>query len=299
VRSRIPACICIALLLAMPVRLAAQESLTAARQLYGSAEYDQALAMLATLLAANPSPQERQSLELYRILCLFAVDKVADANTALEALILRDPLYRPSMDVVPRRLRATFTDTRHRLLPAIIQEKYVLAKGAFDGGHYEDAIEGFAQTLRALSDPDIAQDAERSPLSDLRLLATSFHELAVKALTPPPVAPAAAAAPVATLPPSRFRVYQAGDSGVTMPVVIRQALPTFPVAALSQRSGVVEVLIDEAGLVQSAVMVTSLNPKYNALVLAAAKSWRYQPATVDGVPVKFKKRIQLTLAAGR
>jgi hypothetical protein len=34
-------------------------------------------------------------------------------------------------------------------------------------------------------------------------------------------------------------------------------------------------------------------------VLAASKTWRYRPATADGVPVKFRKRIQITVAPDR
>jgi hypothetical protein len=34
---------------------------------------------------------------------------------------------------------------------------------------------------------------------------------------------------------------------------------------------------------------------YDGLVLSAAKSWRYRPATVDGVTVKFRNTIQLDL----
>jgi hypothetical protein len=31
------------------------------------------------------------------------------------------------------------------------------------------------------------------------------------------------------------------------------------------------------------------------MALQAAKTWQYQPATVNGKPVKFRKRIQLSL----
>ena len=32
------------------------------------------------------------------------------------------------------------------------------------------------------------------------------------------------------------------------------------------------------------------------LALAATKTWRYRPATVNGVPVKFRKSILITLS---
>jgi hypothetical protein len=34
---------------------------------------------------------------------------------------------------------------------------------------------------------------------------------------------------------------------------------------------------------------------YDPLLLSAARDWRYRPATVKGVPVKFRKVIQITI----
>jgi TonB family protein len=39
-----------------------------------------------------------------------------------------------------------------------------------------------------------------------------------------------------------------------------------------------------------------MTPVYDQAVLAAARTWRYEPATVDGVPVKFRKRVQITIS---
>jgi hypothetical protein len=41
----------------------------------------------------------------------------------------------------------------------------------------------------------------------------------------------------------------------------------------------------------------SVHPVYDSLVIAAAREWRYQPAMIHNVPVKFRKRIQIALAA--
>jgi hypothetical protein len=35
------------------------------------------------------------------------------------------------------------------------------------------------------------------------------------------------------------------------------------------------------------------------MATAAAKTWQYQPATVDGSPVKFLKRIQVSLVPNK
>jgi hypothetical protein len=31
------------------------------------------------------------------------------------------------------------------------------------------------------------------------------------------------------------------------------------------------------------------------MVIAAAKAWRYKPATLNGMPVKFRKTVQITI----
>jgi outer membrane biosynthesis protein TonB len=43
------------------------------------------------------------------------------------------------------------------------------------------------------------------------------------------------------------------------------------------------------------VIATPPNPAYDKVVLGAAKTWQYQPATLNGKPVKYRKRIQITL----
>ncbi len=289
----------VAAVLAMPVRLAGQDSLAAARQLYASAEYSSALTMLNGLLATNPSPQDRQSIDLYRVFCLFAVDNLGEANDAIEAMMLRDPLYRPSMDEVPRRLRTAFADARKRLLPSIIEQKYMLAKTAFDRGDFKTAAAVFTETLTALSDPDIAAAVQQRPLSEIRVLATGFNELAVRAMAPPPAPQVAETAPAPEPPARSSRIYDGHDTDVTMPVVVRQDIPAFPGQVFAQKNGLIDVVIDETGSVESVAIVASVDPRYNLLVLAAARAWQYQPAKVGGVPVKFRKRIQISLAPNR
>jgi hypothetical protein len=62
-----------------------------------------------------------------------------------------------------------------------------------------------------------------------------------------------------------------------------------------QRQGIVEIIINETGLVETATMTLPVNAVYDGLVLAATKSWRYKPATVEGVAVKFRHSVQLDL----
>ena len=79
------------------------------------------------------------------------------------------------------------------------------------------------------------------------------------------------------------------------PQAIRQQIPAFPGKVTMTKSGVLELVIDRSGNVESAMMRVPVNAQYDRMATTAAKNWQYQPAMVDGVPVKFMKRIQVTL----
>jgi TonB family protein len=233
-------------------------------------------------------------------LCLLAVGRRADADRAIETLVTHDPLYRPAADDIPPRMRAAFTDTRKRLLPSILQQKYTSAKAAFDRGEFTSAVEGFKQVLDGLGDPDMGPAATQPPLSDLRMLAVGFHELSVKASMPPPApVPAPASASAAPAAPQAPRIFGIGEPNVVAPINIIQRVPPFRGKVLKEGTGILEVIIDETGAVESARMRVPLHGTYDKLVLDAARSWQYQPATVNGVPVRFRKLVQVSLIANQ
>jgi TonB family protein len=301
VKTTVAACAIAAFVLTWADRAhaaAAEETLSAARELYASAEYDRALTMLNGLLGADTTREERRAIELYRTLCLVAIGKTTEADRAIEAMIIQDPLYRPAADDIPPRLRSAMSDARKRILPAMIQQKYSEAKAAYDRQDYPNAVSLFKQMLDGLDDPDIATAASQSPLADLRTLAVGFHALSTKALAPPPVpTPVVAAAPEPPpiVVPKEPRLYSVEDRNVVPPIAIRQQIPSFPGRLAIGRSGVLEVIIDDTGKVESAMMRVPVNAQYDRMTLAAAKTWQYQPATVDGTPVKFRKTIQVTV----
>ena len=51
----------------------------------------------------------------------------------------------------------------------------------------------------------------------------------------------------------------------------------------------------KGGSVESASMVVPVTNSYDKMVMTAASRWLYQPATMNGTPVKFRKRIQITV----
>ena len=83
------------------------------------------------------------------------------------------------------------------------------------------------------------------------------------------------------------------------PVAINQVLPQYPRDGFPANHGVLEVVINERGEVESTVMRVSVKPTYDGMAAAAAKNWRYTAATLDGVPVKFRKLIQINLDTNR
>jgi TonB family protein len=278
----------------------AQESLVAAsfataRTLYASAEYDRALAMLDGLMAGPGPREERRAIELYRTLCLLAVGRTEDADRAIEAIVSADPMSRPTADDIPPRMRQAFSETRQRLLPAVIQQRYAAAKTAFDREDYASAADGFQRVLEPLGDPDIAAVAARPPLADLRTLALGFQDLSRKLAAPPPE-PEPAPAPAAAPGPDPARIYTAAHPNIVPPVVISQRVPAYPGRVTAHDSGILEIVIDATGAVESAAMRVSMNAAYDKHAVAAAKHWRYRPATLDGVPVKFRKMIQVRLS---
>ncbi|HXH24527.1 MAG TPA: energy transducer TonB [Vicinamibacterales bacterium] len=286
---------------AAPVR-AQDATLEMVRNLYAAAAYEDALRAVDKLLAAPQTRDERRSAMIHRVLCLVALGRTAEADRSIEALVLDDALFRPSSADLPPRVWTAFNDARKRLLPDIIRRQYLEAKIAFDRKDFATAAPAFAQVLEALGDPDLGSAASHPPLADLRTLAVGFHDLSMKAMAPPPPPPPPPSAPApAPAAPARDyrRVYTVEDRDVVPPIVVRQEIPPFPGKIANQLAGVLDVLIDATGAVESVTLRPPLHPRYDRLLLSAAERWQYRPATVDGVPVRFLKRVQVTLAPSR
>src|SRR5436309_6531390 len=111
----------IALVLALTLMTADQDAINAARDLYASAAYEDALAVLNRVGQATRSPEEARAISQYRAFCLLALGRTSEAERAIEAVISREPTYRPAANDASPRMRAAFTDVRRRMLPAIIQ----------------------------------------------------------------------------------------------------------------------------------------------------------------------------------
>jgi hypothetical protein len=291
--------IVICTLLSTPIASQGQESIAAARELYVAANYEGALGVLSRLDSPSSQPSDRMAINQYRAFCLLALGRTPEAEQAIEAVVTANPLYRPSDAEASPRLQSAFVTVRKRILPGLVQREYTDAKAAFDRQDYPVALIGFDRTLQGLDDPDLGEAANRSPLSDLRTLASGFRDLSARAAAPPPVpAPppaivAAAPAPVVV----RKDIYSGGEPGLIPPAIVSQVLPRYSNNLGPISEGMLEVVVDQNGAVESATMRVSVNPRYDITLLNAAKGWKYRPATMDGAPVKFRKMIKVSFKA--
>jgi len=279
--------------------LLADDTLSGARELYASASYEDALAMLGRLNTTTLRSEDARVADQVRALCLLALGKTTEASQAIESVVAADPAYKPADAEVSPRVRQVFSDVRRRLLPGLVQQRYTLAKAAYDKKDYKTAVVAFGQLLQLFDDQDLAPAAAKPPLSDLRVLSDGFHQLSLQASTPPPApepppAVVAVARPAVTAPEPP-RIYSAADTTVVPPVIVRQELPPFSGVIDRAVTGALEVVIDETGRVVSATMRGSVFTSYDRQAVAAAQAWRYRPATLNGAPVKYRKFIQVSL----
>jgi TonB family protein len=291
-----------------------------AKALYAAASYDEALASLDEVDTTADPIQVNQ----YRALCLLALGRTRDAETPLQQIVTADPLYAvPASDVSPR-LIDLFKNVRRRVLPGAARQLYTKAKASYDAKDFAEASSQFKTLLAVLTDPDVAN----RETSDLKDLAEGFLALAsaqaaapkppvaapdpAKSAVPagaPPIAgatgapppPAAASLPheATAEPPAEARIYSSADSDVKPPIEIERIMPRWvPTTAAQQVStfrGTLRVVVSETGQVESASLLTSIYPTFNDPLLRTAKSWRYRPATRDGVPVKYALTLEIVL----
>lgn len=279
-----------------------QEMLASAKSLYESASYEAALSELSAINTAELV----DTVDTYKALCFLGLGRVRDAEETLEVLVTRKPLLTLSESEYSPRVVSLFRDVRKKALPAAAQQFYTLARADYDSKKYEAAAAGFKQTLQIIG--DLGPDGQSATLSDLKELASGFLTLAdskIAAAQPqaqaqldaPSRAPAAAGAP-ATVLPRQLPFFTLADIDVTPPVVVEQQMPPWTFTAYAPNrvfNGTLEVLIDEKGTVENAVLTEPVWPPYDLALMQAAKRWTYQPATKAGKPVKFKRVLVINI----
>lgn len=273
----------------------AQSALETARDLYAGAAFEEALAALAKV-PSESSLQDARLAGEYRVFTLFALGRTADAETEAETLIRRDPLVALQSPDASPRIHSMFGAVRARVLPQVIRDKYRRGRAAIDTREFANAARELGDA-RQLIDEAGAAGVEDAGLADLRDLVDGFLVLAK---SQPGVSPPAANGMAASASATAPRIYGSKDTDVTPPAIIAQELPDVPASlratvSSARRPMMIAVTVDEGGRVRESRVVIPMNPVYDRLVMAAAKNWRYRPATKDGAPVPYERVIAITV----
>ena len=293
-----------------------QNPLEAAKDLYASAAYEEALSTLSRVSEGDTStPAVARQVDEYRAFCLYALGRTKEAESIAESLIRREPLVPLDAPDASPRLEAMFAGVQKRILPSLIRERYRNLRPVLDRKEYAEAEAPLAEARRMLNEAERLGAWDES-LADLSVLVDGFLALwrarvEMNAPAPaPPAAPVASSAPAAPSPPSLSgpsesapmpssrasgpRVYRVDDANVTPPVPIYQRTPSLPTELLTilrslNKPTIMSLTIDETGSVEKADVRVSTHSSYDRLLIRAAAMWKYRPATRDGVPVRYEK----------
>jgi hypothetical protein len=294
----------VAILAQGPVAVTAADDLAAVRDLYASASFEEALTRLANPESRLTTVQTEQ----YRALCLLGLGRTADAEASLERMVTARPLYEIPENEVSPRLVALFHEVRKRVLPVTARDLYVSAKAAFDARDFAKASAEFHDMLSVMDDETMVDQAEG--LRDLRLLGEGFLKLAdgevaaaARAAEAAEAARVAAAKAAAEPKIPERTVFSAADADVVAPVELERPMPPWnPPTAMARTTeyrGVLEVLINERGLIESGTMRRASSPVYDQELLKTLTSWKFKPALRNGEPVKFLKTFDIVLLPRR
>ena len=106
---------------------------------------------------------------------------------------------------------------------------------------------------------------------------------------------AAEATPEGQAPSTDTTVYSPVDTEIVPPAFVRSRLPAEPpLGVRSEDLSEVEVVVSATGEVESVKLVTQPVRVLSVMMLSAVKNWRFQPATKDGQPVRYRMRMRLT-----
>ncbi len=200
------------LLLAAPAWAgAAQDSIAAARDLYTTADYREALAMLTRLRPAATASADIRAIDQYRAFALFALGQAVEAERVVEGIASIDPTWTLPAGEAPPRIEALFAQARERALPAVLRQRLAAARALYSEKRYDAAAEAFTGLLVLLDDATLAR-AAGADLPSMSALATGFRDLSLAAdeqaraaadrQSPPASTPLAAATPPDGVPAS-------------------------------------------------------------------------------------------------
>lgn len=151
--------VAIALLASAPS--SAQDPLSAAKDLYASAAYEDALSALARV--KDSAPDLAQQVDQYRAFSLFALGRTSEAESVVESIIKRDPLAIPDSRDASPRITAMFTQVRKRLLPELIRDGYKTARATMESGDMTAAVPKLELVKQMIAEAKSGGAADEAP----------------------------------------------------------------------------------------------------------------------------------------
>ena len=115
----------------------------AARELYATARYDEALALLNSLRSADSTDPSRTQPSSSTVALAAGPGRDLEAENAIAAAVTADPFFAPTEAEASPRVRTKFSDVRSKLLPGIATARYAVAKQAFDKKDHANAERQF------------------------------------------------------------------------------------------------------------------------------------------------------------
>ncbi len=164
------------------------------------------------------------------------------------------------------------------------EEQFRQARLLFERQDYKAAAAAFSEVVDVLERGD--------PALELRLIAAELAD-ASRVMSSSAAAEADARVQAdagADAEADPTRVYTSTDAGVTEPVTSAHLPPAAGPGTPPDRIGVLDLLIDTHGRVESARVVHGEQRFRDRWLISTAKAWRFKPATRDGQPVRFLKR---------
>jgi protein TonB len=319
------------LFVASPGAAQDRDPVAAARALYAQAAYDEALAALGSSTGMEA--------HTYRALCLLALGKRQEAEASVEALIDLAPAHTVSDADYPPRFVQIVAETKQRLLPVLIRRLFANGRDHFHAKAFDRAKESFEQVLALAGDPALAGAADAADVRLLASgymdmmagpttnapaagAATAPGIEAARLVTPDPPArpagdvhddPETASTPLPKPTPSEVRRNPVASAPVPTPMPLRPRVIVAPAVTIHQEvpsytrsggaprelTGAIRVVIGIDGRVTSASIERSIDPRYDARLLEATRSWRYEPATRDGTPIPSDQVVVIRVGATR
>jgi hypothetical protein len=301
---RVRVVLCIVALIAVADRALAA-AVDDVAKLYAEAYYDEALALADRAEAeAGTDPADLAALRRFKLLCQVALGREADARVTA-AVVARDTPIPPAGEAdLPPPVRELLREARTRVVPVLARERYQHGRQLFEGGAFAGALADFDAAIRLIDQEDLGLISQPE-VADLRVLAAGFRDLArSRAAEPAPPVRAAVPGPAAVSPGAERAAagtsQPASAPPIAEPEAIRQDIPARPPGIpAGNRVGVLEITITTDGTVADERMITPIHPLYDALLLRAARNWRYRPATIGGVPTAITKVLTINLALER